>query len=373
MDGLGITTAPPDVPQTRPAPNSTASEENTKENIKDLDKDTALQDATETKSNIVIQPIPSLGGAQTASSSSTDVSQLSSQNLPLSRPGLARSVSGDETKVLASRAGNKEKKPPPPPKSHHGKYIGNSSRPAAVQATVTQQPLSTNATNRFSFHGSSDTSLSQQAGTPQRSSSDQFAGLAEDDDTVPTESLRRTQSHSKRAPTPPLSRRHSQMRRSKSTHSKASAARLALAGDMEAPRLDRRSTASSLYDSESSPPQSDGVPSRRASSLGDPDAATSASTSETRNLSMSRITSTKAAKRASYAGSLTPAAPPPPPPRRVRGPSNNSTLSQEQKAEPEEQSVAHPSNANDILADLSRLQKEVDDLRGHYENRKASS
>lgn len=34
--------------------------------------------------------------------------------------------------------------------------------------------------------------------------------------------------------------------------------------------------------------------------------------------------------------------------------------------------VPLPSNANDILADLSRLQKEVDDLRGSYENRKDS-
>lgn len=31
-----------------------------------------------------------------------------------------------------------------------------------------------------------------------------------------------------------------------------------------------------------------------------------------------------------------------------------------------------PSNAHDILADLWRLQKEVDDLRGHYEERKVS-
>jgi hypothetical protein len=30
------------------------------------------------------------------------------------------------------------------------------------------------------------------------------------------------------------------------------------------------------------------------------------------------------------------------------------------------------SNAKDILADLSRLQQEVDSLRGHYENRKVS-
>lgn len=370
VDGLGITTAAPDLPRSTPATNTTASKENAKENIKNLEKDTAVQDATETQSSTVIQAIPSLGGSQTASSSSTDVSQPSSQNLPLSRPALARSESGDETKVLASRAGNKEKRPPPPPKSHHGKYIGSS----LATSQAPQQALSRNPTNRFSFHGFSDTSLSQQTGTPQRSSSDQFAGLAEDDDTVPAESLRRTQSQTKRAPTPPLSRRQSQMRRSKSTHSKASAARLAMAGDMEALRLDRRSTASSLQGSESSTPQSDELPSRRASSLGDPDAAISISTSaETRNPPVSRTTSIKAAKRASYAGSLAPAAPPPPPPRRIRRSSNNSTLSQEQKAEPEEHFVAHPSNANDILADLSRLQKEVDDLRGHYENRKGSS
>lgn len=34
--------------------------------------------------------------------------------------------------------------------------------------------------------------------------------------------------------------------------------------------------------------------------------------------------------------------------------------------------LPQPSNAQDILADLSRLQKEVDDLRGHYESRKVS-
>jgi hypothetical protein len=31
-----------------------------------------------------------------------------------------------------------------------------------------------------------------------------------------------------------------------------------------------------------------------------------------------------------------------------------------------------PSSAADVLADLSRLQKEVDDLRGQYEGRKQS-
>ena len=38
----------------------------------------------------------------------------------------------------------------------------------------------------------------------------------------------------------------------------------------------------------------------------------------------------------------------------------------------EEVPLPQPSNAQDILADLSRLQKEVDDLRGHYESRKVS-
>lgn len=62
-------------------------------------------------------------------------------------------------------------------------------------------------------------------------------------------------------------------------------------------------------------------------------------------------------------------APPPPPPRRGR---DSNTRSSEPAAA-EETPLPQPSNAQDILANLSQLQKEVDDLRGHYESRKVSS
>lgn len=81
-----------------------------------------------------------------------------------------------------------------------------------------------------------------------------------------------------------------------------------------------------------------------------------------------RTPAMKAAKRASYVNSLAASAPPPPPPRRVRGASNNSS----DTTAKQEEFIPNPSNASDILADLSRLQKEVDDLRGHYEGRKVS-
>ncbi|KAL4767216.1 hypothetical protein BDW60DRAFT_212141 [Aspergillus nidulans var. acristatus] len=78
-------------------------------------------------------------------------------------------------------------------------------------------------------------------------------------------------------------------------------------------------------------------------------------------------------KRASLIHQL----PPPPPPRRTRVTNHNSdnnqrsSVASEHRADQPENFVPHPSNAKDILADLSRLQKEVDDLRGHYENRGA--
>jgi hypothetical protein len=67
--------------------------------------------------------------------------------------------------------------------------------------------------------------------------------------------------------------------------------------------------------------------------------------------------------------------PPPPPPRRNRvssSHSNSRSQSTQEKQAEDEDFIPRPSNANDILADLSRLQKEVDDLRGHYESRKVS-
>ncbi|KAJ5624655.1 hypothetical protein N7510_000964 [Penicillium lagena] len=263
------------------------------------------------------------------------------------------------TSADRSRTTTKDKKPPPPPRSVHGKRIttGDHSRAAS---------------NRLSFHASSPEALpsSRASGSSHPNTSDYFAGEA-------SETLQRSRSAQKRPPTPPLSRRQSQMRRSKSTQSKSSTGRLNLS--------------SADSESNSSLPPSPGPPSRSLTSssspqdrkrismpppaLGDytstegvfsqsrpPPPTTSSSSSTT-------ATAFQQGRRASSYGTL-PAgspssAPPPPPPRRAR----DSTLrSSENRASTVEEPLPQPSNAQDILADLSRLQKEVDDLRGHYES-----
>lgn len=233
-----------------------------------------------------------------------------------------------ETKVLASRAGNREKKPPPPPRSHHGKLI--SPNPAAQQSTPTSP-----SSNRFSFYGSStEVALSTRP-------SSNGNGLAENQRPRP-EILQRSQSQYKRPPTPPLSRRQSQMRRSKTTYTKNHPSRIPSGIEGSDP------STTSRRESGSSTPVSD-EPVSRTQSHEDPTSNTTAAS--------------KSAKRMSYTNTqaLSPV-PPPPPPRRVRS---------GQPAKQEEEFVPHPSNASGILADLTKLQKEVDDLRGHYEGRKS--
>eukprot|EP00136_Aspergillus_niger_P004711 XP_001395015.2 hypothetical protein ANI_1_2558094 [Aspergillus niger CBS 513.88] len=318
---------------------------------------------------------------RTPDSSSTDVSRPSDLRTgPATRAGSGLTPSLDpSSRPLASRPANRDRIPPPPPKSHHGKRIAPS---PGVTPSLTQTTPG-KATNRFSFHGSpSEPSYSPR---PPQSGSDYFSAKPKDEPPSTeqsTESLRRSQSQHKRPPTPPLSRRHSQMRRSKTTMSKVNPLRLSI----------HVAQASSAASSSSSPPPSPSGwslnPARtRESRTGstpseepmhtatstlrpEPSAAAPVSPTET-----SQSTSTgSSTKRTSLYNPL----PPPPPPRRSRGSSNHSIDStDETTAAPaapaaQDEFVPHPSNAHDILADLSRLQKEVDDLRGHYESRKAS-
>ncbi|OQD77275.1 hypothetical protein PENDEC_c003G02713 [Penicillium decumbens] len=268
----------------------------------------------------------------------------------------------------------KDKKPPPPPRSHHGKRISTASNtPSPSHAT-------SRPNHRHSYHASSrESSTSAQAsGTPNVSSvsnpplMDYFSIHSKNPRvTESTDSLRRSNSQPKRPPTPPLSRRHSQMRRSKSTQSKSSGSRLTMSSlDSESndsyqppsPGPSTHSVASSVSRDRkriSMPPSSRELRSGMADSLYSPP----------------NSRSNQAGRRASSYGSLgtgsSSTAPPPPPPRRgrdsnIRGSDGSSSQATKEDLLPQ------PSNAHDILADLSRLQKEVDDLRGHYESRKAS-
>ncbi|KAF7168268.1 hypothetical protein CNMCM5623_001311 [Aspergillus felis] len=255
-------------------------------------------------------------------------------------------------KPLAVRSANRDKKPPPPPKSHHGKLINPSSHATSSHS----QPIPPRPTKRFSYHGtSSETSLSLTPDTPPSRSSqpriDYFTPLHDNPAPQSADTLRRSQSQHKRPPTPPLSRRHSQMRRSKSTTSRANLSRLSML-----------SMPAGKSEVNSSPPSSPG-PRTQEPGIAPPMSDEAEPGSGQRELLLSR--------RASQVNPL----PPPPPPRRNRVSSSHSNSRSQptpEKRPEDEDFIPRPSNANDILADLSRLQKEVDDLRGHYESRKVS-
>ncbi|EAW09191.1 uncharacterized protein ACLA_033940 [Aspergillus clavatus NRRL 1] len=299
-------------------------------------------------------------GMNSANSGATLTSQYHTSAGVTSRPMVGTPSSSEaevDSRALAARSGNRERKPPPPPKSHHGKLINPS-----PQASPSQSQPRLRLTNRFSYHGtSSETSLSltpdSPSSRPSQQGVDYFTNLDDTQSTQSTESLRRSQSQHKRPPTPPLSRRHSQMRRSKSTMSRTNLVRLSM--PVEASETN--------FSSPPSPgPWPTASPRLQESRLGPPRPDEAGHGSGPSELPSSR--------RASQVNPV----PPLPPPRRTRVSSSHSntggpTFSPEkEKRAPQEDFVPHPSNANDILADLSRLQKEVDDLRGHYEGRKVS-
>lgn len=313
-------------------------------------------------------------GSRTANSSSTDVSQLSTRSGTVNK---CTSVTDIDTRSLSSRSGNKEKKPPPPPKSHHGKLINN---PQPVPAE----------SKRFSFHDSSSETSFNTPSTPSQSSKpsvqvDYFSSVPnegqnqnQNSNARATDMLKRSQSQYKRPPTPPLSRRHSQMKRSISTLStKQNQNRLSLPvggeGVKSSPPPSPGTTTTSL-----NPPvqrasrplslQTDENTLKSTSSLKEQAPSPLSPTAES---PLSRTTSIR--RTASGSSSAAAPPPPPPPPRRARY-SNDSTrpASFVQPKKTEEESTFQPSNANNILEDLSRLQKEVNDLRGRYESRQGS-
>ncbi|KAJ5548699.1 hypothetical protein N7513_005933 [Penicillium frequentans] len=308
-----------------------------------------------------------------STTSSTD------QDIPSS---LNQSAGGTEYKQSTSPTfrTNRDKKPPPPPKSHHGKRIN----------TTINLPSSPSASSRSnyppSFHSTSPESLttSRTAITPNASSGlpavpDYFTIQSQSQvATGSNESLSRSGSQHKRAPAPPLSRRQSQMR-SKSTESKSSTSRLTMSSresegndnsqpPSPGPSILSASSFSKDRNRMSMPPPSSAF-------SGDLRGATPSAGAG--HLSPSTNSqSSQPGRRASSYGNLASgssvAPPPPPPPRRARDGARNTEGRPVSQIITTEEPLPQPSNALDILADLSRLQKEVDDLRGQYESRKAS-
>lgn len=351
----------------RPGPDNHESSNTSagKENRGDLE---SLANTTAPKSSLTA---PSTG-TRTASSSSTDISQQSARPGSLHDSAAGRHSLNTDTnpRALASRSANREKKPPPPPKNRHGKLIN-----------PPQPPPPSVSSNRFSYHGTpSEISISHTPSTPSYSNKpspqvgmDYFSPKSSENGNIkPPDTLRRSQSQYKRPPTPPLSRRHSQMTRSKSTlSSKTNPNRLSMPVGKEGvnaspppspgtnsltPSL-RKPSRNSLLPTDESPLKH--IPSRE----------------DHLQAETSTMSNPQRAPSVRRAGQGTPssAVPPPPPPRRARF-SNDGTRPTSVMLEKtrEEEAFPHPSNASHILDDLSRLQKEVDDLRGRYESRKGS-
>ncbi|KAJ5254433.1 hypothetical protein N7524_011613 [Penicillium chrysogenum] len=300
-------------------------------------------------------PAPSTDGSP-ISPDHNGRSATGADSFPAVRPAARLSV---ELDANSSFGRAKDKKPPPPPRSHHGRRISST---ATAESSQTARSRST---NRLSIHGSGNVTpgASHPSSVSLSSTTDYFSGPGA---TGSTDSLQRSQSH-KRPPTPPLSRRHSQMRRSKSTQSKTSS-RLNMSYDSESndgslPPSPGPSSRALQNKRISMPPPSSGD-FQATAPLGD----ISLNLSPPTNSSPSSL---KAGRRVSSYGSVPSGStgpPPPPPPRRTRDSiaRSNDVMGLKENQTPAPQ----PSNALDILADLSKLQKEVDDLRGHYENRK---
>lgn len=325
----------------------------------------------------------SISNADTTAGSrpSTESRPRTSHETPTSEAEEMRSDSHRQ-----SISGEKKSKPPPP-KTRHGKLINpNSSSPAS-----TTQPAEAPPPSRVSHRQSSPSETSGSLSSEPRYSvpsppSAKSSNISDDAGTTESSSLKRAPSQSKRPPTPPLTRRHSSKAASRDKPRQISLPSGGLGSQATGPtspslktpppppsrRHDRplntlHSEASSQL---KSPPSQD--PSTPSSLPPSEDSATGVASPPSRNPSVKRTPSGSTTN-----GSNMP--PPPPPPRRIRASSKSSTGSANPtSAQPDRDEERgddiwpRPSNAEDILADLSRLQKEVDDLRGRYESRLAS-
>jgi hypothetical protein len=311
-------------------------------------------------------PAPSSDGSSTPSSFSAD------RNVRSVTGGVAPDTSRDSSQhairqtaqsspdLETSPPSRKDKKPPPPPKSHHGRRISTT---ATAESSQTERSRSTNRLSIHGFHDNATSGASHPSSVSLPSTADYFSAAENQRGMESTDSLQRSQSQQKRPPTPPLSRRHSQLRRSKSTQSKSS--RLTMSS------YDSESNDSSLPPS---PGPSTRALARKRISMPPPASGDFEATAPLADVSVnlspstnSRPPSLKAGLRASsygntQAGSTGP--PPLPPPRRTRDSMIRSSDSVPLSNTVENQPPSpQPSNALDILADLTKLQKEVDDLR----------
>ena len=292
------------------------------------------------------------------------------------------STTYDENNPPVSQASSGEKRKPPPPKTRHGRLIQSidEGAPATLRVSSTLHAQS-------SIPSTSTSSLSNQ---PERRPKPLPRTPSEISMTPTTASIDSTQtstnppSQFRRPPTPPLTRRHSQMKQDRYGLSRSNSARLSINSNtlsVNTSNLARRTSMPKTPppppsprrpDREATLPSPPSIPPNsicRSSSLNTPPKPPESPNDSPDNLSIHRSAS-GSIKGLSRQSSTSNVPPRPPPPRRSGGGSNRASLDDTRPVIPpsrsEPEPVHPPSHANDILADLSRLQQEVDSLRGQY-------
>lgn len=280
-------------------------------------------------------------------------------------------------------SGPKERKKPPPPKTRHGKPIKSDEPQMAASPAPTPQRSTSSLSTSYNPVRQGSGSFPDTNSSLPVSQTNSVASPPADSSVVssPPETLSSVPPQFKKPPTPPLARRQSQLRSSKNALSRSNSGRIPLSSTNSAnamstpthrvppppPRRQERTSITPPSDTSSQhkvpfPAVSGGEP-------GDEESISQQSPSRTPSIS--------SGKQHHRPPNSQP--PRPPPRRRLRGSSQSSanstnptTATHEISKSSEnaaEGSVKDTSNANDILADLSKLQKEVDDLRGQYQTR----
>ncbi|WEW57577.1 hypothetical protein PRK78_003044 [Emydomyces testavorans] len=337
----------------------------------------------------------SVGGSG-SSSETQPVKQPLFETIPVSQHDNTRQPSRssfeNESENLAAKPRAAEKKKPPPPKTRHGKLIQSnvadvSSLGISTPSDLPDKPLSLSTSN-------SSPSSSHLGG---RVFSDPPKHTCRIPESSPMPSIqdRRAESRSepfpkpillpRRPPTPPV-RRNSQLRQSKSSSqiARSRSARLppgtSPAAALQTPPIPppRRRDLDSSTSSPSTQSQFSITPDSTAPPYEDVEDA-----SESTSLQYSETGSIHSVNRMSRISSSPSAPPRPPPPRRSGGSQTHGSddcrlstrsvsrdssevSSQPKETKVEEYSSRPSSKANNILADLSKLQKEVDEFRGKY-------
>jgi hypothetical protein len=343
-----------------------------------------------------------------SSSSTTDSASVSHQSIfepntstLLETPRTSHELEVDDASIerrsLSSSITPPVRQRPSVPPTRHGKKLmeTSSSAPAAIIGAGAGDTSSTIGPTPASYSPRASPTTDLNRPLPPPPSVDVSSPTSQSQSPEPGISFA---VRTKRPPTPPLSRRQSQMKGTKpqlarsnsekavteertSPSSPTNSQKFPSMVKAPPPPPQRRLNRASTYGTPSSEnqfPTSEAYPRPSGSFLADLNTGTDTVVEQVSELP-SRTPST-ASRSASSTGTAAPGGPPPlPPPRRMRGLSKSSTDSQRPQSSDlrrlsieSSRNVSGASNANDILADLAALQREVDALRNSQGGRKGS-